>query len=79
MTLGRSTARQSRSASAMLPRVSRASPGETSIETKPSPPLVWSYTGRKRSAALLTSSTATASKISASVRPEVARRARASS
>ena len=76
MTFGRSTARQSRSASVTLPAVSRATPGETSIDTKPSAALVRSYTGRKRSAAARTSSTSIASKISASERVEPASRAR---
>jgi hypothetical protein len=64
---GRSTSDQRRRASAMVFSVSRASVGETSSDTKPSRPAVASYTGRKRSAAWRTSSTASRSKISRSL------------
>ena len=65
MTFARPHAFQRRLASAMVPCVSRARCGPTSIETKPSSVLQASYTGRKTSAALRTSATASASNTSA--------------
>jgi len=44
-TLGRSTAANSRCASAIDPCVSRAKPGATSMLTKPSSPPLARYTG----------------------------------
>ena len=54
-TLSRSTCRRSSAACAMVASVSIASPGSTSMDTRPSTPSVSSYSGRKRSQASRTS------------------------
>ncbi len=58
MQLGRAMAPHSRRASAIVPWVSRASSGDTSIETKPSLPLDISKIGRNWSHAAWMSSIA---------------------
>ena len=55
-TFGRSTILLSSFAWAMVPSVSRARPGSTSIDTRPSTPPVASKTGANRSQASRTSS-----------------------
>ena len=61
ITFGRSTTAHSRRASAIVSSTLCAEPGETSIETNPSVPLLFSCTGRKMSHAARTSSVSTSS------------------
>ena len=72
ITFGRSTDFHSRRASAIVASVSFAEPGEHSIDTKPSLP-TRSWRARKTSHAVRTSSTITASAISAGRLPRWAR------
>ena len=60
--LGRPARACSSLATASVVLVSRASSGDTSSDTKPSTPSVRSYTGRKRSAARVMSSSASSKK-----------------
>ena len=60
---GRAALAWSRAASRIVPAVSSARSGLTSIETKPSTPLVRSYTGRNRSAAFVRSSSASSKNV----------------
>ena len=69
ITFGRFTVSHNRCASAIVPSVSCASCGATSIETKPSAPSNASYMGRNRSHAERTSSVSIASKVSPGVCP----------
>src|ERR671912_2338877 len=71
-TLGRSTAAARVRASSMVPAVSCASRGSTSIDTLPSRPPVASYTGRKTSQASLTSCVVSAKTASSTLLPESA-------
>ena len=69
ITFGRSTIAQSRCASATVSFALFAEPGETSMETYPSPPFVASYTGMNRSQASRTSDVSTSSNNSIGERP----------
>src|SRR2546422_11571296 len=59
---------------AIVPAVSYARSGDTSMLTKPSPPSVASYVGRNRSAAHWMSSTARRSNICRAARPSLTNR-----
>jgi len=69
ITLGRSTAAQSRSAAAMVPAVSWASVGGTSSDTVPSPLCSALNIGANASQAACTSATISASTIASVDRP----------
>ena len=79
ITFGRVVRFQRSRAISTVRLVERATPGETSMLTKPSLPLVWLKTGRKTSAAAWMSSTIRSQRMSPGFRLARTRRTRASS